>query len=158
MYNEANHILWVTNTSFKDGITFKRLVGPRSLIQKRTLKKLRIQMDEAMDEHKFGTSSFNMAIIQSLQGLRHLRLHTDYGLALEDYDLLKNRFTSLYCTSYVESLEKIANLPLTSVEVVVKNPACTERKNRYENQWLKGERREYALATCSSIPVDLGST
>lgn len=97
-----------------------------------------------MDEHKFWTSSLNMAIIQSLQGLRHLRLHTDHGLALEDYDLLKNRFTSLHCTSYVESLEKIANLPLTSVEVVVKNPACTERKNRYENQWLKRERREYA--------------
>ncbi|KAF6236025.1 hypothetical protein HO173_005653 [Letharia columbiana] len=157
MYNEANHILWVTNTSFKDGITFKRLVGPRSLIQKRTLKKLRIQMDEAMDEHKFGTSSFNMAIIQSLQGLRHLRLHTDYGLALEDYDLLKNRFTSLYCTSYVESLEKIANLPLTSVEVVVKNPACTERKNRYENQWLKGERRE-AMANLAEIDPSMTPT
>lgn len=97
-----------------------------------------------MDEHKDWTSSFNMAIIQSLPGLRHLRLHTDYGLALEDYDLLKNWFTSPYCTSYVESREKIANLTLTSVEVVVKNPACTERKNRYENQWLKGERREYA--------------
>lgn len=145
MYKEANQILWSTNTfSFSDSTTFKRFVGTRSLIQKRTLKKLRFHMDWDMDGHEGWNSALNLAVIRSLQGLRQLRLRIDYELASEDYDHLKNRFIGPYCTSYIEGLKKVAILPLTRVEIVVRNPAYTEYNDGSENTWSKAERREYA--------------
>lgn len=147
MYTEANQILWSTNTfSFSDPATFKHFVGTRSLMQKRTLKKLRLEMDWDMAEHRDWNSVLNIAVVRSLQGLRQLRLQIDYALESKGFEYQKSTFSnsSPYCLTHVICLKKVAILLLTHVEIVVKTSAYAESNDRYEKLWSKAERAEYA--------------
>ncbi len=118
-------------------------MGTRTLIQKRALKKLRLQMDHS-EEHKDWNSALNFAVVRSLHGLRHLRLSIAYSFISKDYEYLKNLFTGSSRNSYVEGLEKIATLPLTRVELVVRRPDYAEFLDGYEDLWSKAERTDYA--------------
>ena len=140
IYHEAGQILWSTNTfSFTDGATFQRFMGTRSLIQKRTLKKLRFEMNwDTQEEATRWNSALNITIIRSLQGLRQLRMCIYYSLGWRDYEFMKYRFTTPYGTSYVKGIERMAILPLTSVEIAVKS------RRSIEGNWSKAERTEYA--------------
>ena len=108
----------------------------RTLIQKRTLKKLRLQMDYT-EGHKEWNSALNFAVLRSLHGLLHLRLSVEYEYPMK-------RFTGPYRISYAEGLEKIATLPLTHVEVGVKYMSYIDDEDDDEMRWLKAERTEYA--------------
>lgn len=144
IYTEANQILWSTNTfSFDEGIAFKCFIGTRTLIQKRALKKLRFQMYWHQGGHKDWNSALNIALIRSLHGLRHLRLSIEYSLASKDYQFTKKNFTGPYRTIFKGGLEKIATLPLTHVEISVKDSVCTE-EDGYEHVWSEAERTDYA--------------
>ena len=145
-YNDANRILWSTNTfSFNDGMTFERFVGTRSLIQKHMLKSLRfhIRVDWEIDEHKEWNTALKIATVRSLQGLRQLRLRIEWSIASGVYRLMKQHSLFPYCTRYIEGLQKLATLPLTSVEIAVKKFPFRERQSMAKS-WSKAERTEYA--------------
>ena len=144
MYIEANQVLWSTNTfSFNGGIDFKSFMETRTLIQKRTLKKLRLSMDYSLD-HKEWNSALNFAVLRSLHGLRHLRLSIDFSLTSRGHVHLKNHFTGPYRTGYFETLEKIATLPLTHVEIGVTGTTYIDDKHDDVIAWSKAEKTECA--------------
>lgn len=144
MYIEANQILWSSNSfSFNESIASKCFMGTRTVIQKRALKRLRLEMEWHLGGHKEWDSALSIAVIRSLHGLQHLRLNIGCSMRSKDYDNIKKRFTGLYGTIFVGGLEKIATLPLTSVEIFVKNTAHIFEDGG-ENLWSEAERTEYA--------------
>ena len=60
-------------------------------------------------------------------------------------------------TSYVEGLGKIATLPLTRVELVVRSPDYVEFVDGYEDLWSKVERTEYAEGLLNLLPDPKGA-
>lgn len=140
IYVEANQILWTTNTfSFTDGTALKRFMMTRTINQKRLIKSLRLQMEWDMYTAKEWNSALNMALVRSLSGLRRLRLRIDQRMEARTYECARRNnflYTSLLC----ESLQKISTLPLTEVEVVVKNPQYWSE----DGLWTKADREEFA--------------
>lgn len=140
IYVEANKILWTTNTfSFADAVTFKRFMMTRTINQKRSIKSLRLQMDWDFYNEKEWNSALNMPLVRSMSGLRRLRLQIDHQREATSYDYAKSH-NLLDMTAYCESLQKVSTLPLTEVEIVVKNPQFMPE----DDLWTKVDREEFA--------------
>lgn len=123
-YNEANNVLWSTNTfSFDDAdVTFDRFMDARTTRQKRSLRKLRLQMHWDCGEEILWNRVLGMPLIRSLAGLRSLRLHINHSIKAAFYQKVKargNNELGLFQTRHVESVHRMAILPLTHVEVFV---------------------------------------
>ena len=142
---EANRILWITNTfSFDDAAAFERFIMTRNVHQKRFIRNLRLHMRF----NNYWTisewnSSLNMSLLKSFSGLRQLRLHivrwidpTLQGFAKSD--------NVLYTTVPCEGLKRISTLPLTEVEVAVKNPQFALNPALETAPWTKIGRDSYA--------------
>ena len=138
IYVEANNILWTTNTfSFADGTTLKRFMMTRTINQKRAIESLRLEMERVSHEREWN-QALNMALVRSLSGLRRLRLHIEYEINLEVYEVVKK--CDLYATTFLEGLKKLSTLPLTEVEIDVKiSPFVPE-----DNLWTKLDRQDFA--------------
>ncbi|CAF9917826.1 hypothetical protein IMSHALPRED_003758 [Imshaugia aleurites] len=90
-----------------------------------------------MEEAKRWNRALNIAAIRSLQGLRQVRLRIHYILTSEDENM-KNCINVFNCPSSFEDLKKLAILPLSSIEIAVKNlPDIAVFRS-------KAERTEYA--------------
>lgn len=140
IYVEANKILWTTNTfSFADPTTFKRFIVTRNINQKRSIKSLRLQMEWDTSDGKEWNQALNMALVKSVTGLRRLRLRIDHKLDATRYEWIKSN-NLLYTITCCEGLQKVSTLPLTEVEVVVKNPQFISE----DDLWTKVDREDFA--------------
>ena len=123
IYNEANDILWATNTfSFNDADpTFIDFIESRTTHQKQLLRKLRFQMDWVYEDDKSWNRVLRMTLIRSLIGLRSLRLQINHSMKAEVYQCAKARGNELglFQMRLLEFVDKLAILPLTDVEVFV---------------------------------------
>lgn len=124
-YNETNHVLWSTNTfSFADdGTTFRRFMDTRTTYQKRSLRKLRLDMHWEGGDEKLWNRALGMACIRSLVGLRGLRQ------------------LGLYKARYLEFAQRVKILPLTDVEIFIADYAD---RVTLDPLWTAGDRAEYA--------------
>ena len=138
IYVEANNILWTTNTfSFADGTTLKRFMMTRTINQKRAIKSLRLQMEWVSYDREWN-QALNMALVRSLSGLRRLRLHIEYKMNLKVYEVVKK--CDLYATTFFAGLKKLSTLPLTEVEIDVRNPLFMLG----DDLWTKLDRQDFA--------------
>ena len=123
IYNEANDILWATNTfSFNDADpTFIDFIESRTTRQKHSLRKLRFQMDWVYEDDKCWNRVLRMTLVRSLIGLRSLRLQINHSMKAEVYQCAKARGDGLglFQMRQLKFVEKLATLPLTDVEVFV---------------------------------------
>ncbi len=122
IYNEANIVLWSTNTfSFNDaGISLKHFMKARTTHQKRLLRRLRVEMDWVWEEDDLFDRVLHPTFIKSLTGLRCVRLQINHSEETADYQEAKARDgPSLVQTRYLEFVRKMAVLPLVKVEVFV---------------------------------------
>lgn len=145
IYVEANQILWSTNTfSFDEATAFKRFMMTRNVPQKRLIRCLRLHM--RFNFHwtiSEWNKSLNMSLLQSLSGLRQLRLHI---VRWEDPVLHGSAQGNdlPYPTVPCEGLKRISTLPLTEVEVAVKNPQSALNPALETAPWTKIGRDSYA--------------
>ena len=143
-YNEANQVLWSTNTfSFCDAATLDQFMVARRLYQKRTLRKLRLEMDWSWELDKPWNKAIGITLVRSLPGLRSLRLQISHSMTAASYREAKARGSELglFQTQYLGFAHRMATLPLTDVEVFV--------GDRYHRQsfgldWSTKDRLEYA--------------
>lgn len=143
IYVEANQILWTTNTfSCIDATTFKRFMMTRTIGQKRLIRTLRLEMErENQESFARWSSSLNMALVNSLSGLRTLRLCITHDMPTELYRHVKTTYIEGYM--HCEGLRRLSTLPLTSVEIVVKNSGHGS-KAELDKLWTKNDRNEVA--------------
>ncbi len=149
VYNEANNILWTTNTfSFSDAVpTFTNFMEARTTPQKRLMRKLRLQINWVSDEYKDWNGALKMKLIRSLTGLRSLRLHINESMGAVSYQEMKafGRLLGLFLTS--ELVDRLAILSLSDVEVFVSDlPPCIGyfRRKILVDRWTAEERVEYS--------------
>lgn len=143
VYIETNDVLWSTNTfSFDDGaISFDRFMSTRTGRQKRSLRKVRLQMDWRQEDRVLN-QIFSMRLIKSLAGLRSLRLQINYAIPAALYQRMIASGNNLFTTRRLEFVHRMAKLPLTNVEVFVDNrfpPWCMGA-----TLWTAEDRMEYA--------------
>ncbi|KAF6232490.1 hypothetical protein HO173_009370 [Letharia columbiana] len=123
IYNDANNILWSTNTfSFNDAATsLDRFMDAQTTRQKQSLRRLRLQMDWVWGEDKPWNHVLGMTLIRSLAGLRSLRLQINHSMYATLFQEAKARGNELglFQTRRLDFVHKMAILPLTNVEVFV---------------------------------------
>ena len=124
IYNEANNVLWSTNTfSFNDaGLNLHHFMNARTTHQKQLLRRLRLQMDWVWEEADLFNRVLNPTFIdiRSLTGLRFLRLKINHSLETAHNQEAKAREDGLgLVQTHLEFVRKMAVLPLVSVEVFV---------------------------------------
>lgn len=140
IYVEANNILWTTNTfSFADATTLKRFMMTRNINQKRSIQSLRLQMEWVSYGEREWNKALNIALVRSLSGLRRLRLHIEHKMDPKEYEKAKS-YDRLYATTFYEGLKKLSTLPLTEVEIVVRNPKFESE----DDLWTKLDRQDFA--------------
>ena len=144
-YVEANQLLWTTNTfSFSDAMTFERFMMTRTINQKRSIRSLRLHMEWESNEFEEWKKVLNMRLVQSLYTLRRLRLRIVRKIDTTGYEYAKST-NILYGAACRGGLKKISTLPLTEVEVVVKNSLDDERSDPQtklvEEEFAEGLRR-----------------
>ncbi|KAL9015430.1 MAG: hypothetical protein Q9180_008866 [Flavoplaca navasiana] len=116
LYTEAHPVLWTTNIySFADGLTFRRFVMTRTINQKRLIRNLRFEMDWDCGLIEEWNKALSTATIQSLLGLRTLRLRIIYDMNQWLWDGSGDRI--LESTNRMDGLRRLSHLPLTSAEV-----------------------------------------
>ena len=133
IYLEANRVLWTTNTfSVTDADTLNHFMATRSMKQKKMIKHLRLEMGWYFEESQEWNRVLKMPLVRSLSGLRHLRLHVTYQLEASLYELMKPH-NFLKMTRFTEGLRKFAVLPLTDVEVYIRDPPFPTEERLWEN-------------------------
>ena len=138
-YVEANNILWATNTfSFENAVAFTRFMMTRTIHQKRLIRNLRLEMEWYLDDGASWNSSLSKTLVNSLSGLRSLRLRIEHNVSIKQYDMLR-RIGFVETSGLCKGLRKLSTLPLTNVEVVV-------RPSRFypEGFWTEDNRKEVA--------------
>lgn len=156
IYNEANDILWATNTfSFNNADpTFIDFIESRTIRQKQLLRKLRFQMDWVYGDDKCWNRVLRITLIRSLIGLRSLRLQINHSMRAEVYRCAKARGSELglFQMRQLGFVDKLAILPLTDVEVFVSDFSYLVDYSSDEDEpsadtrasWTAEERIDYA--------------
>ena len=146
MYNEANSVLWSTNTfSFNNEATFRQFMGARTGCQKRLLKKLRLQINSVANEEAAWSRVLGVTLIRSLRGLRSLRLQMNYLLDTEGYQWIKARGLDRMMQTRLPFVQKMKVLPLSEVEVFVCDDSARWPRAGAV-MWAAEDRAEYADA------------
>lgn len=156
IYNEANDVLWSTNTfSFSEADpTFVDFMESRTTHQKQTLRKLRLQMDWVYEDEKGWNRILGVKRLRSLTGIRSLRLQINHSMEAALYHEAKVRGVELafFQPHQHEFVLKLATLPLTDVEVFVSDfpivisdyPFSDSDVDEPRGLWTAGDRTEYA--------------
>ncbi|KAL8787814.1 MAG: hypothetical protein Q9213_002001 [Squamulea squamosa] len=120
VYVESNQVLWTTNTfSFDEGTSLKFFLNTRNIGQRRLIRNLRFQMDWRWGATgKKWNSAVDIRMINSLTGLRTLRLKIFYDVDEQTWSFLKDRFVQV--STQTEGLRRLSTLPLITAEVVVR--------------------------------------
>ena len=160
IYNEANDVLWSTNTiSFSEaGPAFAEFMESRTTYQKQTLRKLRLQMDWVYEDEKGWNRSLGVKRLRSMTGIRRLRLQINHSMEAALYQKAKTGGDELayFQPHQWEFLLKMATMPLTDVEVFVSDfPVVISDYPFYDDDivepprdlsglWTAEDRIEYA--------------
>ena len=143
IYNEADRVLWSTNTfSFDDDITFLRFMDTRTTCQKRSLKKLRLQTNAVEDED--WSSVLSIKLIRSLVGLRSLRLQINLFMPAKRYEWIKAHgydWNPREMQRRLKFVQRMKVLPLTEVEVFIGDYSNLVDESL---SWTAEDRTEYA--------------
>ena len=146
IYNEADRVLWSTNTfSFHDEATFRHFMGTRTACQKRLLRKLRLQINCVANEEAAWSRVLGITLIRSLVGLRSLRLQMNHTMDTETYQWIKALGLGKMMQMRLGFVQKMKVLPLSEVEVFV----CDDSggwPRKGEVMWAAEDRAEYADA------------
>ena len=160
IYNEANDVLWSTNTfSFNEADpTFVDFMESRTTHQKQTLRKLRLQMDWVYGDEKGWNRIFGVKRLRSLTGIRSLRLQINHSMEAALYHEAKVGGDELafFQPHQHEFVLKMATIPLTDVEVFVSDYPTLISDYPYSDSdsdeppralgdlWTAEDRTEYA--------------
>ncbi|KAL8773178.1 MAG: hypothetical protein Q9209_001854 [Squamulea sp. 1 TL-2023] len=140
VYVESNQVLWTTNTfSFNEGPILKFFLNTRNIGQRRLIRNLRFSMDWRWgNKARKWNTAVKIRMINSLTGLRTLRLKIFYDMDEQAWHSLKDRFVQV--STQTEGLRRLSTLPLITAEVVVQPSA------RYPNRrlWEKIDRDQCA--------------
>lgn len=150
MYNEANNVIWTTNTfSFNDADgTFTAFMEARTTLQKQLLRKLRLQMDWVYEDDQSWNRLLRMTLIRSLTVLRSLLLQVNHAMEAAFYQSVKapGNDLGLFQMRQLAFVNKLAILLLTDVEVFVSDfPQPVDEPPRdLSGLWTTEDRMEYA--------------
>ncbi|KAI4150262.1 MAG: hypothetical protein L6R39_002314 [Caloplaca ligustica] len=120
IYDEADHILWTSNTfSLANGITFERFMADRRIQQRRLIRSLRLEMSwYNTDDICLWNKALSTALVSSLSGLQTLRLQIVHDMTEHTWGKVNHFF--LDRTSLCDGLRRLSTLPLKNVEVAVR--------------------------------------
>ncbi len=160
IYNEANDVLWSTNTfSFCEADpAFVDFIESRTTYQKKTLRKLRLQMDWVYEDEKGWNRILGAKRLRSLTGVRSLRLQINHSMTASLYQEAQTGGDelALFQPHRWELLLKMATLPLSDVEVFVSDfpvlisdypfddSDIVEPPRHLSGLWTAEDRMEYA--------------
>ena len=123
MYNEANNVLWATNTFFFDDAnpTFLDFMESRTTHQKQLLRKLRLQMDWIYEDEKVWNRVLGVTRLRFLTGFRSLRLQINNSMEAAVYQEAKAEGdeSGSFQPQQWNFVLKMGTLPLREVEVFV---------------------------------------
>ena len=146
IYTEANSVLWSTNTfSFYDEATFRHFMDTRTTCQKRSLKKLRLQINCVANEEAAWSRVLGMKLIRSLVGLRSLRLQMNHITDVETYQWAKALGLEKMMQGRLVFVQKMKVLPLNEVEVFVGDDSLRWPRAGAV-MWAAEDRAEFAEA------------
>ena len=169
LYEEANHLLWTTNTfSFEDPKTFGKFFGSLNAAQKRNLTKIHISADISgtssayttayqrarWDENYWGTG-LKIPNLNMLRGVHTLHLCVN-----QTFEGMSRLFGSLSVEELIETtleadMEIILRLRALSVKhvtvVVSDNPTRLNRISRSDLRWTAVRKAEYAESIRSQL-------
>ena len=163
LYEEANHLLWSTNTfSFEDPKTFGKFFGSLNAAQKRNLARIHISADiggltsyyttahqrARWDENYWG-SGLKIPNLKMLRGVQTLHLCVNQ---LFDFDLYRmtgnptdEQIIETTQEADMEIILRLRALPLKHVTVVVSDdPANLKKLDRTDLRWTAVRKAEYA--------------
>ncbi|KAI4250323.1 MAG: hypothetical protein LQ352_005376 [Teloschistes flavicans] len=113
IYMETDEILWKTNTfAFAQSSQFYYFMMKRNIHQKRLIRKLRF---EWFGGRRSWDNLLSMAVLEGISGLRTLRLYITIHVALDEYPE-----GAFILSPMPECLQRLSTLPLTHVEVIVR--------------------------------------
>ena len=145
IYDEASYVLWTTNTfSFNDAaMTFYHFMSERATYQKELLKSLRLQMDWVWEEDKSWNIALDMELLQSLTGLRSLRLQINHSVPTGYHQLAKAWGNQLnpFERGHLELVHRMAIWPLLNVEVFVGDRS---EPRDLDAIWMVEDKKAYA--------------
>ena len=153
-YNDFTRTLWSTNTfSFNDSLKVERSSVREGASRRICRKSLRLYTDWDFNEHEEWTTALKIATVRPLQGLWKLRSRIEWSMASGVYRSIKQQTHFPNHTRFIEGSEKLATLPLTSVEIAVKkSPFRESRKHGKTNdRGRKGWSMPESYAKCSSV-------
>ena len=156
VFNEANHVLWTTNTfSFDDADpTFNAFIDSRTTRQKQLLRNLRLCMDWVYEDDQSWNRALRVTLIKSLTGLRSLRLQINHSMDAALYRGAKE--LGLYPMRQLQFVENLATLSLMDVEGFVSDfPRFVDDPPGFDSddpapsvnlcpQWTAEDRIEFA--------------
>ena len=121
LYEEANYLLWATNTfSFEDPKTFQKFFGSLNPAQKRNLTSIHISTKigwssnsnyhRARQDSNYWGTALNMSTVNMLRKLRFRSILALLRLKFESQDMLRERGTlETGCTTQVVSQKRYAD-------------------------------------------------
>ena len=139
IYTEAARVLWTSNTfSFRDGMAMKRFLMNRNIKQKGMLRSLRLNMAWWTQDPEEWDKALTMQVLNSVPGLRHLRLHITHKMNAQRYRHIKDNF--LNSIAWGGSMWKLSTVPWTNAEVHVRLPQLLPR----DKMWTDSDMKEVA--------------
>ena len=169
LYEEANHLLWATNTfSFDDPKKLEKFLASLNLAQKRNLTNIHIGADiggylsgaadanyRARNDNNYWGKALKLSYLNILRGVQalHLCLHQGFKCmptwATNDS---ANKTVDIAQQADMESILRLRTLSVKDVTVVVSDDAKELEKNRKSvHRWTAKKKTDYA----ESIRVQL---
>ena len=164
LYEEANHLLWATNTfSFEDPKTFEKFFDSLNLAQKRNLTAIHISTDigsgvwfnshnqrARWDNHYWG-KALKSSNLNTLRGVQTLHLCINQGFECVswqapsfDSDWAEQKLKEAQQAD-LESILRLSALSIKHVTVVMSDDVWELRRNgKSTHRWTVAKKNEYA--------------
>ena len=138
-YNEANPILWATNTfSFETAHCCKQFFDDRNPEQKAAVKSLHLVVNIEHFAGKAWNKALSKSLVRSLKGLADLRLVIKDRMEIGQYRTLRASDALLKQRNF-EGVLNLSRLPLQSVDVSMMPYFQTDC-----GTWTQSDKDEYA--------------
>lgn len=175
LYEEANYLLWATNTfSFEDPKSFEKFFGSLNPAQKRNLKNIHISAH--IGEHfsnytsthqrsrwdsDYWGKALKMSTLRMLQGVQTLHLCINLGFQGFCPTLSKELAEEQIGRCRQEDMEPILRLRALSVKkvtvIVSDEPRKLEADGRIAYRWTVIRKNKYAESVCVQLVDDHGA-
>lgn len=153
IYEEANVLLWTTNTfSFEDTTTFRTFVDGLHSTQRKKLARIHIDFAWVLFSAHEWERSLRPLLLSKLDGLRTLHATFDQYFGYHS-DILLSPSPSVvhYELPVLEPLSRMQKLPLEHVTVVVGDHIKAQYPQRDMSRWTITKKREVAKGLRSKL-------